>query len=409
MKRHIGLVVPALDQGGGVPAVASFLRNLIADTGKYDLSLFSLASAAADPYGVALTRPRTWLEGARSVERSWDGHPFLHVGAVGSEFEFQRNRPRKVLTEAVAQCDLLQVVCGSPAAANAVCGLGKPVSVQCATRAVVERRRHNKSTPPLTALWRRAMTTIVNRQDDRALRTVNAIQVENPWMLEYCTHLNLHKTVDLRYAPPGIATSIFKPRASRNLTDDPYILCVGRLDDTRKNIGLLLEAFAKLARIDPPSGSSVRLQLAGAAPPPRSFWLRAESLAVRDRISYIAKPTQEALVSLYQNASVFALCSDEEGLGVVVLEAMACGIPVVSTRSGGPDGIITEGYDGFLVPLDDAISMANRIHALLKDHPMNLTFGAHARTTIDRRYEQSVAGAAFLDVWDRLLSKASRG
>jgi glycosyltransferase involved in cell wall biosynthesis len=47
---------------------------------------------------------------------------------------------------------------------------------------------------------------------------------------------------------------------------------------------------------------------------------------------------------------VFALSSDEEGLGIVILEAMACAIPVVATKCGGPDGIITDGKDGYLIP-----------------------------------------------------------
>ena len=77
-----------------------------------------------------------------------------------------------------------------------------------------------------------------------------------------------------------------------------------------------------------------------------------------------AEPTREELVVLYQNASMFILASDEEGFGVVILEAMACGIPVVSTRSGGPDDIITDGDDGYLVPRDDASALARRIEEL---------------------------------------------
>lgn len=249
------------------------------------------------------------------------------------------------------------------------------------------------------------MTAITDRLDNRALRRVDAIQVENPWMHNYVRKLNVGRDIDIRYAPPGVDDTLFSPLASRDLDREPYILCVGRLDDPRKNIGLLGEAYARL-----PSElrRRARLVLAGSSGPPPSFWSRADALGVRDRIEYVAKPSRERLVELYQQASVFALPSDEEGLGVVLLESMACGVPVVSTRSGGPDGVITDGRDGFLVPLDDAEAMADRLGRLLGNPVLNCSMGREARRTIEARYAERVAGEAFLDVWDRLLAKARR-
>ena len=119
----------------------------------------------------------------------------------------------------------------------------------------------------------------------------------------------------------------------------------------------------------------------------------------------MASPGEAALVSLCQRAAVFAFPSDEEGLGIALLEAMACGVPVVSTRSGGPDGVITNGLDGFLVPLDDAVEMAVCLGRLLEQPELNLAMGSEARRTIEKRYADEVAGEAFLDVWDRLLWK----
>lgn len=96
----------------------------------------------------------------------------------------------------------------------------------------------------------------------------------------------------------------------------------------------------------------------------------------------------------------------EEGLGVVLLEAMACAVPVVSTRSGGPDGIITDGDDGYLVPLDDAAALSSSLARLLQDSALNLGMGRRARATIERRYDERVAGEAFIDMWDRMAHKA---
>ena len=60
--------------------------------------------------------------------------------------------------------------------------------------------------------WRKGMTVITDRLDDRALRSVDAIQVENPWMLDYAREINRGRSdVDIRYAPPGVDAKLFLP------------------------------------------------------------------------------------------------------------------------------------------------------------------------------------------------------
>lgn len=386
-------------------AVASFIKNAILRSGAYDLKLISLATSAREASHLCLTRPASWLRGATIFRGMWEGLPFVHVGAVAGELEFQRYRPRRALAEAVAECDILQVVCGSPAWANAVCGLGKPVAAQVATRVKIERRRRDANPQGLADWWRKASTVITDRMDDRALRAVDAIQVENTWMLEYARRLNIGREVDLRYAPPGVDNTMFNPLRERLSNDDTYILCVGRLDDPRKNIGLLLEAYARMPAL---LQQRVRLVLAGSSGPPASFWQRAAAFGLHNQISYTAPPERQALVELYQKATAFALPSDEEGLGVVLLEAMACGVPVVSTRSGGPDGIVTDGEDGFLVALDDANALADRLKRLCSDRALNIRVGRRARVTIERRFADVVAAEVFVDMWDRMLFKPKK-
>ncbi len=398
--KRVAIVVSALDGGGGVPVVARFIKDAALNSGRFTVQMVSLCMSSRDETSVELRRPASWRQGVGYREGVWEGLPFTHVGAVLGEFEFQRYRRRRALSNVLKNCDLIQVVCGSPAFANTVVGLGKPVALQVATRAKVERRMRDGAPRSPAHWWRKAMTEITDRLDDQALRRVDAIQVENPWMLEYARQINGHRPVDLRYAPPGVDASLFRPLPPRNLDIDPYILCVGRLDDPRKNVGLLLEAYAHLSTS---IRTATRLVLAGSSPPPESFWQRAYQWGIADQIRYVACPSQEELIALYQNASVFALPSDEEGLGIVILEAMACGIPVVSTRSGGPDGIISDGKDGFLVPLNDAESMANRIEPLLNDPKGNIAMGDKARITIESRYDEQVTGAVFMEMWMRLI------
>ncbi|MGH8433924.1 MAG: glycosyltransferase family 4 protein [Pseudomonas sp.] len=401
-RKRIALVVPSLEGGGGVPSVADFICRIIEKSGKYDYQLISLSMSSRDPLSVGFSLPASWCEGVRSEQGVWMGRQYTRVGAFVSEFEFQRYRPRAVLTELLADCNVIQMICGSPAWANAVCGLDKPVAVHTATRVKVERRHRDSQPQGLWGWWRKAMTKITDRLDDRGMRAVDAVQVMNPWMLQYARQLNVGRHLDLRYAPPGIDAQALHPLPHRDLIADPYILCVARLSDPRKNLGLLLDAYARLPQqlID-----RVRLVMAGSSAPPESFWQRANALGLRERVSYVQQPDRQALISLYQNATVFALPSNEEGFGMVLIEAMACGVPVISTRSGGPDGIITHSEDGYLVSLDDAQALATHLATLLDDPTLNLRMGQHARQTIEQRYAEEVAGRAFIDTWERLLKK----
>ena len=81
---------------------------------------------------------------------------------------------------------------------------------------------------------------------------------------------------------------------------------------------------------------------------------------------------------------------------------------MVATRCGGPEGVITDGTDGFLVPRDDAAVLAARLRALLDSHTLNEALGRRARATIEARYAEEIAGEAFLEVWDRLLKRTDR-
>ncbi|MEK6405926.1 MAG: hypothetical protein AABN34_03070 [Acidobacteriota bacterium] len=94
MKPCIGLIVPSLELGGGVPSVAEFVCQAIEQSGAFDVHLVSLSTSARDGMGVALTKPASWLRGVHSRKEVWRGRPFLRVGAFASELEFQRYQPR---------------------------------------------------------------------------------------------------------------------------------------------------------------------------------------------------------------------------------------------------------------------------------------------------------------------------
>lgn len=403
-RPRIGLLVPDLRLGGGVATVAAFVRRAIRKAGVFDLLQVSLATSASDDANVSILRPRTWLRGVEVHREATDSHSFLHVGAIAGELEFQRYMPRKALSEQLSDCDLIQVVCGTPAWANVVAGLGKPVALQVATLAAVERRRQDSNSVGPRGWWRRGMTGVTRRLDDRGLDVADAILVENQWMLDYARRRDASGRKDVRLAPPGVDCDYFRPAEAGRRWERPYVLCVGRLDDPRKNVELLLEAYALLP---PATLRTVRLLLAGSSAPPQSFWQRCQALGLHQRVEFIERPDSGALLQLYRGAAAFAMPSDEEGFGMVLIEAMACGVPPVATRCGGPQEIISDGRDGYLVPRDDAATFRDRLQSLLGDRQANDAMGMAARDTVEKSFDERVCRATYLDVWEGLLGRSA--
>lgn len=397
----IGVVVPALAAGGGVPAVADFLCAQIERTQRYRLRLFSLATSSRDDCSLRLLSPPTWRRHPSSATRRWQGREFVHFGAMGAEFEFRRVAPSTLLRRAIAQCDLIQVVSGSAAPALALTGCKKPIVLQVATRAVVERRKNLQTGGLGLRTWRKLMTGIIDRCDDRALRMVDAVMVENRWMLEHARAVVGAGRTSVQNAPPGVDCAQFTPssRRAERLRDDPYILFVGRLSDPRKNVALLCKAYVSLCAQCP---NPPRLVLAGHGELPDAARSAFGGARIESRVECIRAPSTEVLRKLYQEAICLALPSDEEGFGLVVVEAMACGVPVVATRCGGPEEIISNGSDGYLVPLDDSQALATHLRMLCGES-LNLRMGEEARRTALSRFSTDVTFQRYADTYERLL------
>jgi glycosyltransferase involved in cell wall biosynthesis len=98
---------------------------------------------------------------------------------------------------------------------------------------------------------------------------------------------------------------------------------------------------------------------------------------------YVEKST---LIELYQSAAVYAFPSYYEGLPTSVLEAMACGTPVVATAIDGITEVVKDGQNGFTVPVKNPDAMANAIMKVLRDKDLQERIGRAARLTIEEGF-----------------------
>ena len=172
----------------------------------------------------------------------------------------------------------------------------------------------------------------------------------------------------IHVAPYGVNTDRFRPRAlMRSRSDRLRILFVGTVGQ-RKGIKYLLEAMKHVASKD------VQLVLCGQVVDNISRLPGFSSdVIVRGRVS------DSELLEEYQSADIFVLPSLAEGFGHVLLEALACGLPVIaSTSTAGPD-IIEEGRDGFIVGPGDSGALAARIQWFLAHRMELLEMSENAR------------------------------
>lgn len=396
MRKKIALIIPTFSTGGGVPAVGRFLYNVIQQSDKYEADIISLSGHYKDSNNVRLANPISWLKGIRVTRSEHLGLPYTHYGTKFPELPRQTFLPRTSLTEHLNKYDLIQIVAGTPAWGMIAKHVVKPVTLQVATLIRVEREKKIESRQGLRKMYQKFATNSIENLEKKALKYTDHIFVENNWMFDEMKKRTSSEKVT--FSPPGIDTNLFQP-ISYNKKRTPYILSVGRFSDPRKNVRLLFEAYSRVKQLQP---LVPKLVLAGKTGPTPEDLMYARELNIMEDIEIKLDVSPNELISLYQNADLFILSSDEEGFGMVIMEAMACGIPVVSTDCGGPSTLITNGSDGYLVPVGVSQILADRVQELLSDEEKRRQFAGNARKKILDSFSDEKTGALFIDVYNRL-------
>jgi D-inositol-3-phosphate glycosyltransferase len=201
--------------------------------------------------------------------------------------------------------------------------------------------------------------------------------------------------------PCGVDVDLFRPlprdeaRTLLNLPPDAKIvLFVGRLEPI-KGVDILLEA---LSQLDCSGCQGLALIVGGnldGTEAARLLGMR-DRLGLTERVRFVGAQEQRTLPYFYAAADVCVVPSFYESFGMVALEAMACGRPVVASRAGGLQFTVQDGQNGLLTPPGDAPALAATLQRLLTDAPLRARMGAQAKRTASdyswKRVAEDMAG-----------------
>ena len=218
--------------------------------------------------------------------------------------------------------------------------------------------------------------------EPRVMRSADAMVVSTNQEKEDLYRLYQTPPHKVFVVPAGVDVSLFRPfdmaraRQSLGLTEKRIVLSVSRLEPL-KGLDTLIRAVARLE-----DTTDTRLVIVGGAPGYDRELVRLRSVAAQmglgDKVTFTGAVRQTALPDYYNAADVFVLPSYYESFGLVVLEAMACGTPVITSRVGGPSSFVNEGETGYLIPWHDPDLYAQRLDLLLADSALRASIGKAA-------------------------------
>lgn len=407
--KTVALIVPEYRTpqagGGGLAALADFVDHALNDPSVSAWERLRVRFVVprmfnAAPEHWSPRRPGSWWRGPIASRRPgqreiWD------VGAWLPEFERNRYRPRKVLSSLLNDCDAAIVIAGTPAIGSVMSGTRVPWALEVASLVEEERAARLASTSGVRGVLLRAATASTRRADRAALQLPDAIATLNDSLAEKLRSLTSRP---VRLLTPGVDTTAFRPAPTRAHAGP--IIMVSRLNDHRKDLPTLLRAYHH-ARTE--HGVVNPLVLAGRHRPGPHELRLIDDLELTRVVQVISSPSDDELASLLRKASCFALASREEGLGVVFLEAMASGLPIVTTATRGARFAVPADV-GDVLPFGSSLvhDFATALARMTADRSRADRMGAAARQHAMREFDRDVAAARWRALAWELVDKGPR-
>jgi glycosyltransferase involved in cell wall biosynthesis len=238
---------------------------------------------------------------------------------------------------------------------------------------------HKIIAPPRRLILKHARAIVANAEGLRALS-----EATDPY--------------SVRVIPNGVDTKLFQPKAAGSTSsrsDEPLrILFVGRFQE-QKNLEFLLRELARLP------ANSFELHMVGDGPQGKHLRDLAEQLGIAKSVTWRGWLPRSALPHVYQSMDCLVNPSLYEGMPNVVLEAMACSLPVIASNIPGNDILVVHGETGFLFDLQDPDGMLSALKRMY-DVDLQRRMGANGRARALAEYSWRKVAESYLKIFEEL-------
>ncbi|MEK9151118.1 MAG: glycosyltransferase family 4 protein [Patescibacteria group bacterium] len=185
----------------------------------------------------------------------------------------------------------------------------------------------------------------------------------------------------------GIDSNHFSPRPEAR-PEDAFIITLGASRVTmRKGVQYLIEAVSMLVAKSP----QIRLKILGDGDDKERLENMVKVMKLESHVMFLGRIPREETAPYYQEASVFVLPSQNEGMSNALLEALASGLPIIATDTGGSKELVADGENGFIVKMRSAEDIAEKLARLIADPALRQRFGEASRTRAEKMSWKNIA------------------
>lgn len=389
MKVLISTIHPT---AGGVPSMLKFIIDCLQQR-NYQVTLayyrpYSLSPELSVPLHELLFRkPSTINEQYLDVD-------CIGLGCWLPELEVSHYWSTKAWRQIIASHDAHLTVSGSCMAASVYTQNQIPFMGWIASDWQGDRLQRVNRFPWFRKLVDRYLITPMAKNIETKIVNTNQLIALSDHTREELNSLVGRNAVNHVLSMP-IDTEHFFFKSTPELTNQ--IGFVGRFEDPRKQIDLLLTSFAKVVDRLP----NLQLILVGDTISQKTKNVIQE-LKITNNVTSFAYLTRDDLVGVLHNLDMFVLPSHQEGLCIAALEAMSCGVPVISTRCGGPESYLVDGVNGELCE-QNSDTIAAKVLKLYSNENLRVRYSKAARETVIQSFSEQSQINKFWQLFDVYL------
>ncbi|GAB4548290.1 MAG: hypothetical protein Kow0063_43240 [Anaerolineae bacterium] len=202
----------------------------------------------------------------------------------------------------------------------------------------------------------------------------------------------------IQVIPNAIDLSAFTPPPQRAMDGPVRLLYVGRFN-VFKNVETLVEAVGRLVALDV---GEFELYLVGEGEQRPVLERMVSELGLTRQVHFVGWVAREHIVDHYRRADIFVTATTWEGMPNTVLEAMACGLPIVGTQASGLRDLVHDGVNGYLVPLKDPDALAEALARLIDNGYERRRMGRESRRLVEREFAWEYIAEQYVRVYEQV-------